>query len=329
MLSADERADRTARAVGAATAAGRALGLRVDEPRVLHDAFSVIVHLAPAPVAVRVPTVLPTALRSSPHRQTAQQRAELAVTGWLADRHHPVVPPSPLVAREPVERDGFSMTFWQYLDTVSDPAPDWSQRCAATARLHAALRDYDGDLAFGTQYDTYVPDALAELERLPELLDPADLRRARQEWERIAPILTSRAGFEAAFPGVDVQPLHGDAPYYNMIPTATGEYWSDFELAAVGPVEADLSLVGAEGRTAYDAAAADLGLRRLDDRVLACTESAALLGAVCALAMAPQLPMLVDALAPTVERWRGKAASGDAERVADGVVEPVVLRGEP
>ena len=50
---------RTARAVGAAAAAGRQLGLEVREPRVLYDVFSVVVHLAPSPVVVRVPTVLP------------------------------------------------------------------------------------------------------------------------------------------------------------------------------------------------------------------------------------------------------------------------------
>ncbi|WP_193046595.1 phosphotransferase [Mycolicibacterium baixiangningiae] len=311
MLTSDDLTDRTARALAAATVAGRDLGLRVDEPRVLHDVFSVIVHLAPAPVVVRVPTVLPPSLRSDPDRQAAQQRAELAVAGWLADRGLPVVPPSPLVAREPVAREGFSMTFWQYVDGVSETEPDWEQRCASTARLHAALREYDGDgLQFFTQFDTYIPEALAELERDPDLLDGADLRRAQQNWERIAPVVTSRAAFESAFPGVDVQPIHGDAPFHNMIVTAGGEYWSDFELVTLGAVESDLALVGPEGRAAYDAAAVGLGLRTLDSRVLEVTESAALLASVACLAMAPQLPMLVDALRPTVESWRSLAERG-------------------
>jgi hypothetical protein len=72
--------------VTAATAAGTELGLRVDEPRVLYDVFSVIVHLAPSPVVVRVPTVLPLSYSKSPDAQTTQQRSELAVAGWLADR---------------------------------------------------------------------------------------------------------------------------------------------------------------------------------------------------------------------------------------------------
>ena len=108
MLTADDIAARTARAAAAAAAAGKDLGLRVDEPRVLYDVFSVIVHLTPTPVVVRVPTVLPPMYSTAPEKQTAQQRSELRVAGWLADRGHPVVAPSALVPREPVRRDGFS-----------------------------------------------------------------------------------------------------------------------------------------------------------------------------------------------------------------------------
>ena len=106
MLTSDELAARTDRAVAAAVAAGRDLGLAVTDPRVLYDVFSVIVHLSPAPAVVRAPTVLPRTVAADPDAQAAQQRAELAVAGWLADRGHPVVAPSPLVPREPVRRDG-------------------------------------------------------------------------------------------------------------------------------------------------------------------------------------------------------------------------------
>ena len=59
MLTADDLAARTDRAVAAAAASGCDVGLTVAEPRVLYDVFSVVVHLAPAPVVVvRVPTVL-------------------------------------------------------------------------------------------------------------------------------------------------------------------------------------------------------------------------------------------------------------------------------
>ncbi|WP_264002904.1 hypothetical protein [Mycolicibacterium chitae] len=69
-------------------------------------------------MVARAPTVLPPAFVASPERQAAQQRSELAVAGWLADRDHPVVAPSPLVPRKPVRHEGFSMTFWQYVEEV-------------------------------------------------------------------------------------------------------------------------------------------------------------------------------------------------------------------
>lgn len=302
MLTGDDIAARTDRAVTAACDAGRDIGLQVEEPRVLHDAFSVLVHLAPAPVVVRVPTVLPPAVLDDPEVQTAQQRAELAVTGWLADRGHPVVAP---FLREPVRRHGFSMTLWHHVDEAADQPADWPQRFAGTAHLHAALRDCDAArLGFCAPFATYIPGGLSALERHPELLAPADLDRARRQWAAIAPVLTSQAAFEAAYPGVAVQPVHGDAPYYNMIATAKGLCWSDFEMVALGPVETDLALAGPDAVTAYDAAATRLGLRPLDRRVLALCESAGRLAAVAALALAPQLPMLVDALRPTVEEWR-------------------------
>lgn len=304
VLTADELKARTARAVSAATAAGRDLGLEVSQPRVLYDAFSVIVHLAPVPVVVRVPTVLPPSYSATPETQTAQQRRELAVTGWLADRGHPVVPPSPLVPREPVRRDGFSMTFWQLIDEVPDASTNIMRRIEQTAHLHAALRCYDGDLDFWAPFATYIPDGLAALERMPELLSAADLERAQREWSVIAPVLTSPHAFEQTFPGAGIQPIHGDAPSYNMISTQDGDLWSDFELVTLGAIESDLAMVGPEGISAYNAAATAAGLRPVDERVLRVTEAAGRLAAAAALAMVPQLPMLADGLTPTLDEWR-------------------------
>lgn len=304
MLSADELKARTTRAVSAATAAGRALGLSVSQPRVLYDVFSVIVHLAPAPVVVRVPTVLPPSYSAAPETQIAQQRCELAVAGWLADRGHPVVPPSPLVPREPVRREGFSMTFWQLIDQVPAADTNMMRRIEQTAHLHAALREYDGDLEFWAPFATYIPDGLAALARMPGLLPATDLERAQREWAVIAPVLTSQDLFEQTFPGVGIQPIHGDAPYYNMISTPDGDLWSDFELVTLGAIESDLAMVGPEGIAAYNAAAAGAGLRPVDERVLRVTEAAGRLAVVAVLAMVPQLPMLVDGLTPALDEWR-------------------------
>ena len=315
VLTPEQIAARTARAVGAATAAGREFGLAVENPRVLYDVFSVIVHLAPAPVVVRVPTVLPPSYAVAPENQAAQQRAELSVAGWLADRGHPVVAPSPLVPREPVRRQGFSMTFWQYVDEVPDAEPDVSRRFEMTARLHAALREYDGSgLGFWTPFNAYIPEGLAVLERRPDLLSATDLQRAQREWSLISPYLASRAALETAFPGVGVQTIHGDAPFHNMISTAEGLKWSDFELVTRGPVESDVTMAGPDGIAAYREAAARFGLRPLDERLLRVTEAAGLLAVVACLAMAPELPLLVEGVKPVVDQWRDGPSIAEALR---------------
>ena len=47
------------------------------------------------------------------------------------------------------------------------------------------------------------PEALAELEHHPGLLDGADVRRAQQDWERIAPALTSRTVTRSSISSAD------------------------------------------------------------------------------------------------------------------------------
>jgi Ser/Thr protein kinase RdoA (MazF antagonist) len=296
---------RQERAVAAAADAGRDLGLDVVEPRVLYDAFSVVVHLRPAPVVARVPTVLPRTVVADPTEQLAQQRRELGVAAWLAEQGHPVVPPSPLVPREPVRRDGYSMTFWQYVESISDEpisGLDNQHRARHAARLHAALRDYPGELRFLVPVDDSVPDGLAQLEQLPELVDPAVLARARAEWALLEP-LRSPAGFAARFPGLSVQPVHGDAPTYNVIVTADGELAADFEHVTLGPVEWDMAGCDDAARAAYDEAAAELGLRPLDERLLRVMEAARMVQVVACLPLAPQLPVLLDGLGPWLEEW--------------------------
>lgn len=308
-LTADQVAARTERARGIAADAGRDLGLAVTDPVVLYDVFSVVVHLAPAPVVVRVPTVVPPTAGPPPDR-TAAQRDELEVAGWLADQGVAVVRPSPLVPRRPVERDGYSMTFWEYVDRDDAAAPDTSGAAALTAELEAALRRFPRELPFLTAVDPTIADVRHVLAARPDLLDPADLDRAEREWAVLAPVLESAAALRAAFPGVEPQTIHGDSPPYNLIPTATGPLFADFELVTRGPVEWDLTFVGPEGERAYDDAAVRLGLPPLDTRLLRVMEAARMLQVVACMAMAPQLPMLADGLREALGTWRSLPFAG-------------------
>ncbi|MFC9893533.1 aminoglycoside phosphotransferase family protein [Nocardia sp. NPDC127579] len=303
-------ARRTGAAVDAAVGSARDLGLTVTDAAVLHDLFSVVVHLAPAPVVARVPTVLPHT--ESLDALARRQRAELDVTRWLADRGTPVLEPSPLVAPEPVSRDGFSITFWQYVAEDRDREPDYLANSESVADLHAALRGYPGTLDFLSAADPdFVAASLVALERRSDLLAAADLTRAQREWKRLEPLVRSRAAFEEAFPGVDLQPIHGDSPTANIFSGVDGDRYSDFELITLGPVEWDLAALGPEHAEVYNRGAQRNRLRPLHDDVLRFVDAVGMLRVVATLTLAPQLPDLVGYLMPAVELWRDTPFAGD------------------
>lgn len=289
MPTPDDLAARTARATTAAAAAGRGLGLTVTDPVVLYDVFSVVVRLDPSPVVVRVPTVLPPGLTAE--AQHAQQARELAVTGWLAGQGFPVVPPA---HPDPVRRDGLSMTFWQLVDVVPAEAAT-GDAGRGIAALHRALADCPVDLPFMVPLDESIPTMLAELATRPDLLDPTDLGRARREWAALSPLADEQA-FAARFPRAVVQPIHGDAPSYNVLHTPDGPLAGDFEHVGRGPVEWDLTFLGEEELAAYGAP--------VDPDLLATMAAARTLQLVAVHALVPQLPMLAEGMRPMLDAWR-------------------------
>ncbi|WP_424215971.1 phosphotransferase family protein (plasmid) [Streptomyces sp. BI20] len=308
-LTPEQLAARTSAALAAAVAAGRDLGLTVTEPEILHDLFSVVVHLAPAPVVARVPTVL--AGSTDLDALAARQRDELAVVRWLADRGVPVVPPSPLVPPEPVRRDGFSLTLWQWTEEDHDREPDYAANAELTAALHAALADYPGPLDhLATAEPGFVTDSLTALADLHELLAPADLDRARREWAALEPLVRSREAFEKRFPGVELRPIHGDSPPANIFASTSGPLYADFELVTLGPVEWDLASLGPELEAAYDRGAARAGLRPLDPEVMNFVNAVGRLRALACLVLVPSLPVLGQYLTPAVDHWRTTPFAG-------------------
>ncbi|GGZ36322.1 hypothetical protein GCM10010387_32970 [Streptomyces inusitatus] len=303
-LTPQQHADRTGAAVAAAVAAGRGLGLTVTDPTVLHDVFSVVVHLAPSPVVARIPTVLPR-----PNDLAAiarRQQDELDVARWLAGQGIPVIAPSPLVPPEPVRRDGFSMTFWLFVEEARGKEPDYVANAESVADLHAALRAYPGRrLEFLSAADPrFIADSLALLDRHPDLIGAAELDRARREWRILEPLVRSRGAFEARFPGIDLQPIHGDSPPANIFNAVDGDLYADFELVTLGPIEWDLAALGPEHEAAYNRGARRNGTRPLDEEVLAFVNALAMLRVIAALSLVPQLPRLMEYLKPAVEHWK-------------------------
>jgi hypothetical protein len=298
----------TEKAVQAAATAARALGLTVTDPTVLYDAFSVVVHLKPSPVVARVPMTLPPPLME-PEVAVRRMQRELDVTAWLAEQGKPVTAPSPLVPREPVQQDGFAMTFWQFVDEDKSAEPDYIAGTARAAELHAVLASYPGELPWMTPL-LAVPHALAELEAVPGLLEQEDVDRARAEWDVLGGLLTSRAEFEAVFPSATIQAIHGDAPSYNVIPSADGVLWSDFEDVTLGPPEWDMAGFGPDLGKVYIEAAEALGRPVLDPRVQQVMDTARVLQLIACTPMVPQLPELADAIRMFVGQWRDTSLAG-------------------
>ncbi|OAN41732.1 phosphotransferase [Mycolicibacterium iranicum] len=299
--------DRTRRAVTAAVDAARELGLHVEQATVLHDVFSVVVHLEPEPVVARIPVVLTAGLL--PERQAARQQRELDVATWLDGQGVPVVAPSPLLPRSPVRRDGFPMTFWELADVADDHQPYLGVDMSYTARLHAALARYPGELPFLAPFNDGLPDMLADLDGV-EVLTPADINRAREEYEALRRILADTETFNSRFPEASVQPIQGDGPSHNVIRAKAGVLFSDFEDVCLGPVEWDLAMLGPDAVHQYEMSARKLGLRPTDPEVLRVMDYARRLQVISCLTLVPQLPLLAEGLATALDEWRGTPVFG-------------------
>ncbi|NIH82057.1 phosphotransferase [Amycolatopsis viridis] len=216
-------------AVAAAVEVGNRFHLPTEFPEVLATRSNVLVRLGA--IVARVPA---TTLVARPEVQRSLVR-EVALSSFLQRRDAPVVPPfespGPHLARD------LPVTLWRFTrhdpDHVFSPAEvAWS-----LAELHAALREF--------------PD---------ELDAPGPLVEARSWVERLAlpaELADELAAAEAALPATSGRPLHGDAHPGNLLATASGPRWIDFEDTWRGPVAWDLAcLVAApqpDGRAAADA----------------------------------------------------------------------------
>lgn len=300
-MTPEQLAARTRRAGDAALRAATELGLRVERARVLHDAFSVVVHLEPAPVVARIPVV--STGSSVAAEQNQRQQRELDVAAWLAGRGVPVVRPAPEVPRAPVRRDGFPITFWELADVAPDHQPYRGADLSFSAELHARLADYPDQLPFLTPFNHGLPELIDRLE--PNgLLTAADLARVRSEYKAMRTVLSSVEAFRAAFPTVAVQPIQGDAPSHNVIRTRNGILFSDFEDVCLGPVEWDIALLGPPATAEYDAAATARGRRTTDPDVQRLMDAARRLQFVGCVALVDQLPLLATSLTEAVQEWR-------------------------
>ncbi len=236
--------EHTRAGVAAAVAVGDRYGLPTGDPEVLHFKSNVLVRLGP--VVARVPGTTRFA-RPSPVDWLAR---DVALSRHLTERDVLVVSPTTDPPAGPHFADGLPVTLWHY--TPHEPGHTLSPREVAMslARVHAALADYPGELPeLGP-----VRELRTLLDRYGSFMNGA-ASRLYEELERVT----------AALPDLPVRPLHGDAHPGNVVATAAGPCWLDFEDTWRGPLGWDLGVLYAEaGTPALSAYPADVATSSLE-----------------------------------------------------------------
>jgi len=220
--------DLSSRALLAAVLVARDLGLRCDsEPKLLADGANVLAHLNPSPVVARIATT--TALVRKPAARWLQR--DLNMARFLAAQGCPVLAPSGELPAGPHLRDGFAISFWQFVEHDRNYVPSAAETASLLRELHAVLRGYPGELEYLNPFFE-IPGWLDDAETMGALTseDSAMLRRAHQE---IAAQIHEL--------NLSEQSLHGDAHRKNLLKTPKGLIWIDFEDSCRGPIPWDLA----------------------------------------------------------------------------------------
>lgn len=201
--------------------AGR-YAVTVDRAVVLQDGHTLVVRLSDSLVA-RVVTD-----REGPRQGSAWFAREMAVARHLTEQRAPVITLHPALPPEPQEHLGYAMNFWQFVTAV-DAEPDPREAGRTLGECHAVLRSFPEPLP-----------VLAILRESVELLREGVVRE-RFSVDELALLRRHLEESLKRLGGVAHQPLHGDAHLGNLMNTASGLLWTDWEDAFAGPVEWDVA----------------------------------------------------------------------------------------
>jgi hypothetical protein len=241
----------------AATALAAEHRVRFDDLVILKDGSNLSVHLAPAPVVLRVATFT-ARIRREP---LIWLQREVDLVTWLAAAGASVMAPSDLLPVGPHVVGGWAITAWRYVEHRPGVVPDGQATLHALDELHEVLRGY--------------PGALPLLNPAADDLDRAIAFGLGQELLSAAQAEDLRARRDSAFAALvamvpDRQALHGDAFPRNSLVTERGVVWIDFEDCCSGPVIWDHSTLLRridDDATGNGAAVATIRARHGDDAV--------------------------------------------------------------
>jgi thiamine kinase-like enzyme len=201
--------------------------LGVDaEPVVVADKSNLVLRLEPHPLIARV------AMATSMVRVgMAWLRREVELSAFLAERGCNVTRPATRLPAGPFERAGLVISFWQEEEIVAE-RPDPRAAGEALREAHRALAHYETSAlpVWGN-----VEEARQVFSRARFFTEP-ERQRMQHAWEKVDAIVASAPSRTASF-----QAVHGDAHIGNVLATARGALWTDWEDAFVGPVEWDIA----------------------------------------------------------------------------------------
>lgn len=220
MASVDE-------AIRAVRSLASELGLDA-EPEIVADRSNLVLGLGPDAVA-RV------AMATSLARVgMAWLRREVDLARFLAARGGSVTRPAARIDPGPFERAGLVISFWQR-ETLVEHSPDPAAAGATLAALHRELASYPREKLpwWGGHEEARAVLARA---RTSGVLVPDEIVRLERGFAQADRIVASAEARTASMQGV-----HGDAHIGNVMATARGVLWTDWEDAFLGPIEWDLA----------------------------------------------------------------------------------------
>ncbi len=119
------------------------------------------------------------------------------MTTFPSERGAPVVAPSRELPPGPHERDGFPISFWEYVEPDPNRTPAAADCSAMLVDLHEVLRSYPGELPMLGAGD--IPRMMEELDPASDILSAADENLLRASAERLRPFWETLSG--------DIQPI--------------------------------------------------------------------------------------------------------------------------
>lgn len=232
------QAPEVSRAMAAAMSTASALGLTVDDAKVLCNSNKLALRLLPGDVFARVTHV---------GHEVAQLEVELALR--LAETESPVAALEPRVEPRIYERDGFAVTLWTYYESLAHPEVSPADYAKTLERLHAGMRKLDVTTPHFTDRVAEAQQLVASSERTPALAD-ADRDLLGTTLRTLRRAIGDRGAAE--------QLLHGEPHPGNVLSTKDGLRFIDLETCCRGPVEFDLAHVPEAVSERYPAADQDL-----------------------------------------------------------------------